>query len=152
MKLSILGLDRMAILLSSTCTASGHPLFPIPTPRWVVGGGQEVERGHNLDSWTKLTKGIFHATSCSAIKTKGRGLLGRQTLLRDWLGLQVYLWEVVSDGLYIISLGFFSSSFLHLFNCLSQHRSFLTGRGKWVSSHVVLSSWLGQTHHTEIKK
>lgn len=55
-------------------------------------------------------------TSWSAIKW----FLRKQTLLRGWLDLLVYFWEVVSDGLHITSLGF--SLPLCLLNCSSQQK------------------------------
>lgn len=61
-----------SLSLSSTYTAPRPFLFLSPPHQCVVRGTQEVGRGHSLDSWPQLTKGIPHMMLCSPYKSGGR--------------------------------------------------------------------------------
>lgn len=62
------------LLLKGAYTVSRpYLLLTLPPSSRKDGCGQEVGRGHSLDSWLELIRDIpHHLTSCSAIKLKGR--------------------------------------------------------------------------------
>lgn len=135
--------------------------FPMLCQR---AGAQEAVKKHSQDSWSELTKGIFHTTKCyvQCINEEGvgqdlqvvRNCIVHNLFLLSFLPLSLFF----TTSIIIVIIIFYVVSIIRLF--LAQPTSFTfflillpTPLGKgWANSCTVLVCWLGLNHDTSKTK